>query len=122
MNDMSTMIIMVQRLHYRRRHSYNTKSNKVKIVKTPGGKLVYHYLKKKPSPARCGDTGVKLMGVVAARPKKLMSVPRPKKRVTRAYGGCLSAGAVKQRIIRAFLIEEQKIVRRVLKAQQQAKK
>lgn len=38
------------------------------------------------------------------------------KKVTRAYGGCLSAAAVKERIIRAFLIEEQKIVARVLKA------
>ena len=28
-----------------------------------GGRLVYHYRKKKPSPARCGDTGVKLKGV-----------------------------------------------------------
>ena len=28
---------MVQRLTYRRRHSYATKSNKVRKVKTPGG-------------------------------------------------------------------------------------
>lgn len=27
---------MVQRLTYRRRHAYRTKSNKVRIVKTPG--------------------------------------------------------------------------------------
>ena len=39
-----------------------------------------------------------------------------KKSVTRAYGGVLSAGAVRERIIRAFLIEEQKIVMKVLKA------
>merc|ERR1712042_34209 len=113
---------MVQRLTYRRRHSYNTKSNKVKIVKTPGGKLVYHYRKKRGKPQRCGDTGEKLRGVVAERPKKMMNISKPHKRVSRAYGGCLSGKAVKQRIIRAFLIEEQKIVHRVLKAQQSAKK
>ncbi|XP_072027278.1 large ribosomal subunit protein eL34-like [Amphiura filiformis] len=105
---------MVQRLHYRRRHSYNTKSNKVRIVKTPGGKLVYHTHKKKPKASRCG--------VWAARPKKLMSMSKPKKTVSRAYGGTLCAKAVRQRIVRAFLIEEQKILQRVLRAQQQSKK
>eukprot|EP00339_Tiarina_fusa_P029255 CAMPEP_0117028440 /NCGR_PEP_ID=MMETSP0472-20121206/20675_1 /TAXON_ID=693140 ORGANISM="Tiarina fusus, Strain LIS" /NCGR_SAMPLE_ID=MMETSP0472 /ASSEMBLY_ACC=CAM_ASM_000603 /LENGTH=138 /DNA_ID=CAMNT_0004735921 /DNA_START=23 /DNA_END=443 /DNA_ORIENTATION=- len=34
---------MVQRVTYRRRHCYNTKSNKVKIIKTPGGKLTVQY-------------------------------------------------------------------------------
>ena len=34
---------MVQRLTYRRRLAYNTASNARKIVKTPGGKLVYQH-------------------------------------------------------------------------------
>ena len=34
-----------------------------------------------------------------------------KKSVTRAYGGVLSAGAVRERIVRAFLVEEQKVRR-----------
>ncbi|WP_411016586.1 60S ribosomal protein L34 [Salmonella sp. s51944] len=110
------------RLTYRRRHSYNTKSNKVRIVKTPGGRLVYPYMKKRASPARCGDTGEKLAGVCRRRPKELMRLSKRQKTVTRAYGGCLTAKAVRQRIIRAFLIEEQKIVHRVLKAQQANKK
>ena len=38
------------------------------------------------------------------------------KTVSRTYGGCLSAGAVRQRIIRAFLVEEQKIANKILKA------
>ena len=37
-----------------------------------------------------------------------------KKSVTRSYGGVLSAGAVRERIVRAFLVEEQKI-KKVLK-------
>lgn len=40
-----------------------------------------------------------------------------KKSVTRAYGGVLSGGAVRERITRAFLVEEQKIVKKVLKMQ-----
>ena len=35
-----------------------------------------------------------------------------KKTVNRAYGGVLSGGAVRDRIMRAFLVEEQKIVKR----------
>ena len=39
------------------------------------------------------------------------------KTVYRAYGGVLSHKAVREKIVRAFLIEEQKIVMKVLKAQ-----
>ena len=38
---------MVQRLTYRRRHCYATKSNKLKKVKTPGARL----------PQACGTVG-----------------------------------------------------------------
>jgi large subunit ribosomal protein L34e len=34
---------MVQRLTYRRRHSYATRSNKVRKVKTPGVAFSIHY-------------------------------------------------------------------------------
>ncbi|RCN31598.1 ribosomal protein L34e [Ancylostoma caninum] len=53
---------MAPRVTYRRRLSYNTKSNKAKIVKTPGGRLVFQYLKKRGSVPKCKDTGVKLHG------------------------------------------------------------
>ena len=39
------------------------------------------------------------------------------KTVNRSYGGLLSHKAVREKIVRAFLIEEQKIVMKVLKAQ-----
>lgn len=109
---------MPQRLTYRRRLCYNTKSNKTKVVKTPGGKNVLHYRKKKGSIPKCGDTGVPLKGVCflqnysiihlfkikAARPRQLSKMTKRLKTVTRPYGGCLSAAAVRQRIIRAFLV------------------
>ena len=37
-----------------------------------------------------------------------------KKKVARVYGGSRCAGCVRSRIVRAFLIEEQKIVKQVL--------
>lgn len=40
------------------------------------------------------------------------------KTVTRAYGGSRCATCVRNRVVRAFLIEEQKIVKKVIKAQQ----
>ncbi|XP_067930700.1 large ribosomal subunit protein eL34-like [Watersipora subatra] len=113
---------MAQRLRYRRRLSYNTKSNQVKISKTPGGKLVYLYRKKRGSISKCGDCKEKLHGITPARPKELSRMTRRLKTVTRAYGGSRCHKCVRTRIVRAFLIEEQKIVVRVLKAQQASQK
>lgn len=113
---------MVQRLTFRRRLSYNTKSNSRRVSKTPGGKLVYLYTKKPGSVPKCGDCKVKLHGITPARPLKLMSMSRRLKTVTRCYGGTRCHRCVRERIVRAFLIEEQKIVVRVLKAQEASKK
>jgi large subunit ribosomal protein L34e len=108
---------MVQRLTYRRRHSYATKSNKQKLVKTPGGKLIYQLHKKKTSHPTCPVSGQRLHGLPAVRPSTLSRVSKKNKTVHRAYGGHLAAGVVKERIVRAFLVEEQKIVKKVLKLQ-----
>ncbi|CAI4228429.1 unnamed protein product [Auanema sp. JU1783] len=113
---------MAQRVTYRRRLSYNTKSNKTRIVKTPGGRLVYQYLKKRGAVPKCRDTGVKLHGLTPARPRALSRLTKNQRTVSRVYGGCLSANAVKERITRAFLVEEQKIVARVLKQAKSAVK
>nr|XP_032519209.1 60S ribosomal protein L34-like [Danaus plexippus plexippus] len=84
---------MVQRLTFRRRLSYNTKSNQRRMCKS------------------------KLRGIQPARPAERSRLCYRKKTVKRVYGGVLCHKCVKQRIVRAFLIEEQKIVK-VLKAQQ----
>merc|ERR1712048_374571 len=99
-----------------RRLSYNTKSNKCRLNKTPGGKLVVMYAKKKTQVTKCGDCKRDLRGVPAVRPTKLARLSRRVKSVSRAYGGSKCSGCVRSRIIRAFLIEEQKVVARVLKA------
>lgn len=54
---------MVQRLSYRRQNSYATRSNRVKVVKTPGGQLAYIYTAKKAGCVKCGDCGCALNGV-----------------------------------------------------------
>ena len=112
---------MVQRVTYRRRHSYNTKSNKTKIIKTPGGVLRFQYRGKLGSGVSCSDCGMKLAGIKHLRPSEGPQYSKRFKTVTRAYGGNSCAECVKERIIRAFLIEEQKIVKRVMKSKENQK-
>lgn len=60
--------------------------------------------------------------IPALRPREYSQISRPKKTVQRAYGGSRCANCVRDRIVRAFLIEEQKIVKKVLKETQQKKR
>jgi len=60
--------------------------------------------------------------VPALRPREYAQISKPKKTVQRAYGGSRCGNCVRDRIVRAFLIEEQKIVKKVLKEQSQAEK
>ena len=74
------------------------------------------------SAPKCGDCGEALAGVPTLRPRKYATLSKRQKTVSRAYGGSVCSGCVKQRITRAFLIEEATIVKRVLKAKAAASK
>ncbi|KNA04744.1 hypothetical protein SOVF_196870 [Spinacia oleracea] len=115
---------MVQRLTYRRRHNYATKSNQHRIVKTPGEKLVYQTTKKRASGPKCTVIGKRIQGIPHLRPNeyKRSRLPRDRRIVNRPYGGVLSGSAVRERIIRAFRTEEQKIVKKVLEIQKAKEK
>ena len=109
------------RITYRRRCAYRTKSNKMRPVKTPGGKLVGAFVSKRANGPKCGDCGTRLPGIPALRPKEYRSVPKRMRTVSRTYGGSRCANCVKARIVRAFLIEEQKIVKKVLQSKKDKK-
>jgi len=51
---------------------YNTRSNKVRVVKTPGGSLRYLHIKKAGTAPKCGDCGIKLPGVSGLQCKYLI--------------------------------------------------
>ena len=89
-------------------------------MKTPGGELVLHYMGKKGNGPKCGDCKAKLSGIPALRPSEYKRISKRQKKVSRAYGGSRCGNCVRQRIVRAFLIEEQKIVKKVIKRQAQA--
>jgi large subunit ribosomal protein L34e len=55
------------------------------------------------------------------RPTTLKTLKQRERRVSRAYGGSRCGQCVRQRIVRAFLIEEQKIVKSVLRARKATK-
>jgi len=113
---------MVERLCFRRHVSWNTKSNKNRRLRTPGGRLVYHVLKKTGKQPLCGDTKKKLIGMKRLRPVEYKRLPKRARRVSRAYGGTKTAKAVRNRIVRAFLIEEQRCVKQVLIEKEKLKK
>ena len=72
------------------------------------------YIKKRAKGPMCGDCGTRLPGIASLRPKEYKQIAKSKRTVARAYGGSRCANCVKLRIVRAFLIEEQKIVKKVL--------
>ncbi|XP_054541826.1 large ribosomal subunit protein eL34-like, partial [Pan troglodytes] len=110
---------VVQHLTYHHRLSYNIACNKTRLSQTPGNIIVYLYTKKvgKAPNSACGVCPGRLQGVCTVRPKVLMRLWKTKKHVSRAYGGSMCVKCVHDKIKRAFLIEEQKIVVKVLKSQ-----
>eukprot|EP01001_Neometanema_parovale_P001047 NODE_11182_length_559_cov_624.880734_g10900_i0.p1 GENE.NODE_11182_length_559_cov_624.880734_g10900_i0~~NODE_11182_length_559_cov_624.880734_g10900_i0.p1 ORF type:complete len:127 (-),score=29.05 NODE_11182_length_559_cov_624.880734_g10900_i0:119-499(-) len=107
------------RVHYRRHNTKNTRSNKIKIIRAPGGQLTVQYRKKGSkgprTPATLGHK--KIAGIKHMSAMERANAKKKDLTVSRAYGGVLTHDLVRERIIRAFLIEEQKIVKRVLRSQ-----
>ncbi|KAJ7218771.1 ribosomal protein L34Ae [Mycena rebaudengoi] len=100
---------MAQRVTLRKRQPYNTTSNRRRVVKTPGGKACLPPPQKIATSPKCGDCGVGLPGYA--------TISKRQKTVRRAYGGSRCGDCVKLRILRAFLVEEAKIVKKVIKSQ-----
>ena len=95
---------MAQRVTIRKRTPYNTTSNRRRVVKTPGGRLVYHHLKKPGTAPKCGDCGIALPGIPALRPRQYATVSKRIKTVRRAYGGSRCGDCVKSRCVSVFFL------------------
>merc|ERR1712070_129862 len=91
--------MLERRITYRRNSSYRTRGNNFRAVKTPGGKLKLHLLKKH-------TRGTGMQGVKVRRPNDFRRLTSSKRTVSRPYGGIHTGSEVRDRIMRAFLIEE----------------
>merc|ERR1719502_213982 len=100
--------MLERRITYRRSSSYRTRGNNFRPIKTPGGKLVLHLIKKH-------TRGTGMQGVKVARPNDFRRMNASKRHVSRAYGGILTGTEVRDRIMRAFLIEEFKRFKNISK-------
>ena len=81
------------------------------------------YLSKISSVRICGEAGCRkpLTGLPTLRPNKYKLLKKRENRVSRAYGGSLCSNCVKNRIIRGFLTEEVKIVKKVMSQKKEKK-
>ncbi len=68
-------------------------------VKTPGGKTVTHYKKRKPSKAVCAMCKKPLSGVPRERPSKMQNMAKSKKRPERPYGGVYCSACSRKVIV-----------------------
>ena len=107
------------RVSYRRRLMYATRGNRVRMIRTPGNRLIMQRMPKRSqgvhTPWVLGHK--RLAGTKALRHSDARLAPRHQKTVSRAYGGVLSHDQVRDRVVRAFLVEEQRIVKKVLAAE-----
>lgn len=60
--------------------------------------------------------GTQMQGIKVARPHDFKRMTSSKRTVTRAYGGILTGGEVRDRILRSFLIEEFRVFKNMSKA------
>ncbi len=65
-------------------------------IKTPGGKSVLRYKKRKPSKAKCANCGAKLAGVPRERDFKIQNMAKTQKRPSRAFGGNLCSRCTRE--------------------------
>lgn len=96
------------------RHAYNTTKHRMRGVRTPGGKLVGQRIAKTTKGPRCSDCSNVLQGIKHMKSTLYKRSVKRERTVSRCYGGSTCSSCVKMRIMRAFLLEEQKAVKKVL--------
>ncbi|KAL7428021.1 hypothetical protein ACHAXH_000935 [Discostella pseudostelligera] len=104
------------------RHSYNTRSARIRTIRTPGGRHVAQKIKKTTKGPRCSDCKCSLPGIQHLKVSAYKNLKKRERTVSRAYGGSACGGCVRMRIVRAFLLEEQKAVKKLLADRASSKK
>ena len=82
------------------RPAQRTRSLRRLKKKTPSGRYTTHYVRRRPSAAKCAECSKELHAVPRKRPKAMQKTPKTKKRPERKYGGVLCASCLKVKIKR----------------------
>lgn len=69
------------------------------FVRTPGSRVVMHYVKRMSGKAQCAGCGTVLSGVPRASDASLRNMSKSKKRPERPFGGVLCSGCSRRVII-----------------------
>jgi large subunit ribosomal protein L34e len=96
------------------RHSYNTANHRYRPVRTPGGRLLSQRIAKTTKGPKCSDCKISLPGIKHLKSTEYRRTTKRERTVSRIYGGSTCHACVRQRIVRAFLLEEQKAVKKIL--------
>ena len=75
--------------------------------RTPSGRIVIHYVKRRPAKASCANCGNKLAGVPALRNTEMRDIAKSSKRPERAYGGQLCSSCSRRTIISKSRVSSQ---------------
>lgn len=87
-NKTITLINMVRR-------ALRSRSFRRISVRTPGSRVVIHFVKRKPKPAHCSKCGAVLKGITRERPYKAQNMAKTMKRPERPYAGILCSGCMR---------------------------
>ncbi|MBN1275220.1 50S ribosomal protein L34e [Candidatus Woesearchaeota archaeon] len=79
-------------------HKQKSRTLARKQVKTPGARVVTHYVRRKPKQATCAQCGAKLKGVPRGRPAQIKATPKSSRRPERPYGGVLCSACTRAKL------------------------
>ena len=71
--------------------------------KTPGGRVVTHFKRRKPAKAKCAVCKKPLQAVARDIMYKVRNVPKSKKRPARPYAGMLCSGCMRKKILEKII-------------------
>ncbi len=78
------------------RPMYRSRSWRRVQVRTPGGRTVTHYERRKPNVARCAICGKPLNGVPRGRPVEIRKLAKTERRPERPYGGYICPSCLRK--------------------------
>ncbi len=80
-------------------------------VRTPGGKVVYHYKAKRQGPARCAICKKPLNATPTGTRSFMKKLPKSKKRPNRPYGGNLCPSCLRKIVLKRALKEGESLLK-----------